>query len=120
VLLRHALERCDRDRLPAYLDATSPRNRALYARHGFEELGVIQAGSSPPMCRRSDGFASRALATSGGERRTKLRLVLRIPVKRLSSNVDFFVMERRLFVAGVGSCFALLLFAVLAVLPRDG
>jgi GNAT superfamily N-acetyltransferase len=48
-LLRHALERCDRDRLPAYLEATSPRNRALYARHGFEELGVIQAGTSPPM-----------------------------------------------------------------------
>ena len=48
-LLRHALERCDRDRLPAYLEATSPRSKALYERHGFEELGVIQAGGSPPM-----------------------------------------------------------------------
>jgi ribosomal protein S18 acetylase RimI-like enzyme len=48
-LLRHALERCDRDRLPAYLEATSPQNKALYERHGFEEIGVIQAGSSPPM-----------------------------------------------------------------------
>jgi GNAT superfamily N-acetyltransferase len=48
-LLRHALERCDRDRLPAYLEATTPRNKALYERHGFEERGVIQAGSSPPM-----------------------------------------------------------------------
>jgi len=48
-LLRHALERCDRDGLPAYLEATSPRNKALYERHGFEELGVIQAGQSPPM-----------------------------------------------------------------------
>jgi ribosomal protein S18 acetylase RimI-like enzyme len=48
-LLRHALERCDRDRLPAYLEATSHLNRALYARHGFEEIGVIQTGSSPPM-----------------------------------------------------------------------
>jgi GNAT superfamily N-acetyltransferase len=48
-LLRHALERCDRDRLPAYLEATSPLNKALYERHGFEELGVIQAGGSPPM-----------------------------------------------------------------------
>ncbi len=48
-LLRHALERCDRDRLPAYLEATSPQNKPLYERHGFEELGVIQAGSSPPM-----------------------------------------------------------------------
>jgi ribosomal protein S18 acetylase RimI-like enzyme len=48
-LLRHALERCDRDQLPAYLEATTPRNKALYERHGFEELGVIQAGGSPPM-----------------------------------------------------------------------
>jgi GNAT superfamily N-acetyltransferase len=48
-LLRHALERCDRDRLPAYLEATSPLNKPLYERHGFEELGVIQAGGSPPM-----------------------------------------------------------------------
>jgi ribosomal protein S18 acetylase RimI-like enzyme len=48
-LLCHALERCDRDRLPAFLEASSPRNKALYARYGFEELGVIQAGSSPPM-----------------------------------------------------------------------
>ena len=48
-LLRHALERCDGDRLPAYLEASSPRNKPLYARHGFEELGVIQAGGSPPM-----------------------------------------------------------------------
>jgi RimJ/RimL family protein N-acetyltransferase len=34
-LLVHALERCDRDRLPAYLEASSPRNKALYERHGF-------------------------------------------------------------------------------------
>jgi ribosomal protein S18 acetylase RimI-like enzyme len=48
-LLGHGLQRCDRDRLPAYLEATSPLNKALYERHGFEEAGVIQAGSSPPM-----------------------------------------------------------------------
>lgn len=48
-LLRYALERCDRDRLPAYLEASSPRSKALYERHGFEEFGVIQAGASPPM-----------------------------------------------------------------------
>jgi GNAT superfamily N-acetyltransferase len=48
-LLRHAAERCDRDRLPAYLEATNPRNRRLYSGHGFEELGVIRAGNSPPM-----------------------------------------------------------------------
>ncbi len=48
-LLRHALELCDSDGLPVYLEATTPRNKALYERHSFEELGVIQAGASPPM-----------------------------------------------------------------------
>ena len=49
MLLRHAAERCDRDGLLAHLEATSPRNKALYERHGFEAVGVIQAGQSPPM-----------------------------------------------------------------------
>ena len=48
-LLRHALERCDREGRLAYLDATSPRNRALYERHGFQRLGTVQVGSSPPI-----------------------------------------------------------------------
>jgi GNAT superfamily N-acetyltransferase len=48
-LLRHGLSICDQYGLPAYLEATSPRSRDLYARHGFEIVGVIQAGSSPPM-----------------------------------------------------------------------
>jgi GNAT superfamily N-acetyltransferase len=48
-LLRHGLAACDRDGLPAYLEATSPRNRTLYERHGFRVVEVIQAGSSPPM-----------------------------------------------------------------------
>jgi len=48
-LLRYALAACDRDGLPAYLEATSPRSRDLYARRGFAEIGVIQQGGSPPM-----------------------------------------------------------------------
>jgi len=48
-LLRHALTTCDSEGLPAYLEATNPRNRDLYARHGFRVLDVIQAGSSPPI-----------------------------------------------------------------------
>ena len=48
-LLRHALQTCDRDGLPAYLEATSPRNRNLYARHGFRTVEIIQAGTSPPL-----------------------------------------------------------------------
>jgi GNAT superfamily N-acetyltransferase len=48
-LLRHALATCDNDGLPAYLEATNPRNRDLYARHGFNVVDVIQAGTSPPL-----------------------------------------------------------------------
>lgn len=48
-LLERGLARGDRDALPAYLEASSPRNRALYERHGFTVTGEIQAGDSPPM-----------------------------------------------------------------------
>jgi ribosomal protein S18 acetylase RimI-like enzyme len=48
-LLRHGLERCDRDRLPAYLESSNPVNIPLYERHGFVRLGVIQSGTSPIM-----------------------------------------------------------------------
>ena len=48
-LLQHTLDKCDRDGLPAYLEATSPRSRNLYARHGFDDVATIQAGSSPPL-----------------------------------------------------------------------
>ncbi len=48
-LLRHALKNCDRDHLPAYLEATSPSSRRLYERHGFEATGEIQAADSPTM-----------------------------------------------------------------------
>lgn len=48
-LMSYALERCDRDRAPAYLESSNPRNIPLYRRHGFEPLGTIQAGTSPPI-----------------------------------------------------------------------
>jgi GNAT superfamily N-acetyltransferase len=54
-LLRHALDRCDRDGIIAYLESSNPRNISLYLRHGFVALGQIQAGSSPtlvPMLRQ--------------------------------------------------------------------
>lgn len=54
-LLRHALEQCDRDHLPAYLESSNPKNLPLYERHGFVALGAIQAGDSPtvvPMLRQ--------------------------------------------------------------------
>ena len=49
-LMHPILSRCDDERTPAYLEASSPRNRALYERHGFvttEELSL--PGEGPPI-----------------------------------------------------------------------
>lgn len=55
-MLRHRLARADADGLAAYLEAGSPRSRALYLRHGFEDLGEpVRVADSPllwPMRRR--------------------------------------------------------------------
>jgi len=48
-LLRAVLDRCDRDATPAYLEATSPGNQRLYARHGFEVVGEIVLPDGPSM-----------------------------------------------------------------------
>jgi GNAT superfamily N-acetyltransferase len=48
-LMRPVLERCDRERLPAYLEATSPRNRAAYERHGFQVVNELAVRDSPPL-----------------------------------------------------------------------
>jgi ribosomal protein S18 acetylase RimI-like enzyme len=48
-LLRHALQRCDRDHLPAYLESSDPANIPLYQRHGFVLQATVQVGSSPPL-----------------------------------------------------------------------
>lgn len=48
-LMEYALIRCDRENELAYLESSNPRNISLYKRHGFELLGTIQVGSSPPV-----------------------------------------------------------------------
>ena len=48
-LMQHALLPCDRDQTQAYLESSNPRNISLYKRHGFELLGTIQVGTSPPV-----------------------------------------------------------------------
>lgn len=48
-LMKHALDPCDEDGLPTYLESTNPRNVSLYERFGFETMGEIQSGSSPVM-----------------------------------------------------------------------
>lgn len=60
-LMRHALARCDQDGLPAYLESTNPRNISLYTRFGFEIVGKIQVGGSPPifpMLRTARGWST--------------------------------------------------------------
>jgi ribosomal protein S18 acetylase RimI-like enzyme len=48
-LLSHSLAPCDEQGLLAYLESSNPANLSLYERHGFEVLGEIQVGSSPPV-----------------------------------------------------------------------
>lgn len=51
-LMRPILNRCDEERMPAYLEASSPRNRMLYERHGFEVTEEFRLGKgSPPLWR---------------------------------------------------------------------
>ena len=48
-LLEHTLASCDKDHKLAYLESTNPANLPLYLRYGFEVIGDIQTGASPPM-----------------------------------------------------------------------
>jgi len=48
-LLAPTLDRCDPEGLPAYLEATSERNAALYERLGFVTTRELHLGSSPPL-----------------------------------------------------------------------
>ena len=48
-LMKLALIPCDRDQTLAYLEASNPANIPIYERHGFELLGTIQVGTSPPI-----------------------------------------------------------------------
>lgn len=51
-LMRPTLERCDREKVPAYLEATGPRNRDLYVHNGFEVVEEIQLpAGGPPLWR---------------------------------------------------------------------
>ena len=45
------LQRCDRNGVPAYLEATSDRNRALYECHGFRAHGAIPLPDGPALWR---------------------------------------------------------------------
>ncbi len=48
-LMAPTLERCDAEGLPAYLEASSERNAALYERLGFEHRREVRFAGSPPL-----------------------------------------------------------------------
>ncbi len=48
-LLSHALEAADAGGEPAYLEATTPRSRALYERHGFEATAQVELPDGPTL-----------------------------------------------------------------------
>jgi GNAT superfamily N-acetyltransferase len=48
-LLGAVLERCDREGVPAYLEATCERNRDLYARHGFTLRDEVRLPEGPTL-----------------------------------------------------------------------
>jgi GNAT superfamily N-acetyltransferase len=47
-LLSSQLERCDREGMPAYLEASSERNRDLYLRHGFAVTDEVRLPAGGP------------------------------------------------------------------------
>ncbi|HEX4906766.1 MAG TPA: GNAT family N-acetyltransferase [Acidimicrobiales bacterium] len=47
-VIRHMLDRCDAEGMPAYLESSNPRNVPFYARHGFEATGEIDVGKGAP------------------------------------------------------------------------
>jgi RimJ/RimL family protein N-acetyltransferase len=48
-LLRPILDRCDREGVPAYLEASNPRCARLYERLGFTTTGTIRPLGAPPI-----------------------------------------------------------------------
>jgi GNAT superfamily N-acetyltransferase len=48
-LMAPVLERCDREGVPVYLEASSQRSAALYERLGFEHVSELNVLDSPPL-----------------------------------------------------------------------
>ena len=46
-LIQPVLDRCDKDRLPAYLESSKERNLAFYQKHGFEIIDALEIPSGP-------------------------------------------------------------------------
>lgn len=48
-LLHHRHQHLDQYQVPAYLEASSPRSRDLYARHGYQASAPFRLPDGPPM-----------------------------------------------------------------------
>lgn len=48
-LMRPTLDRCDREGLPAYIEASSERSAVLYERLGFQLIEELRVWGSPPL-----------------------------------------------------------------------
>jgi GNAT superfamily N-acetyltransferase len=48
-LIRPIVERCDTERLPAYLEATKAANVGFYQRHGFALTSTFEGHGGPPL-----------------------------------------------------------------------
>jgi GNAT superfamily N-acetyltransferase len=48
-VMRVVLDRCDREGIPAYLEASSEGNKRLYLRHGFAVTEEIHLRDAPPL-----------------------------------------------------------------------
>ena len=46
-MLREVLDVCDRQRFPAFLESSSPRNQSLYERYSFEPIGTYTFPDGP-------------------------------------------------------------------------
>jgi len=50
-VMQAVLDKCDREAVAAYLEASSERNKRLYLRHGFEVTEEIRLPDGPPLWR---------------------------------------------------------------------
>jgi ribosomal protein S18 acetylase RimI-like enzyme len=49
ILMRPTLDRCDREGVRAYIEASSERSAVLYERLGFRHVKELRVGGSPPL-----------------------------------------------------------------------
>ena len=48
-LIQPMLDRCDKERMPAYLESSKERNLPFYQKHGFEVIDELQIQNGPPI-----------------------------------------------------------------------